>query len=213
MAAKAFVSAVGQYGHAKALETVVIAAGHLTKEIVTFGTGSERPPRGANVKAHYVGKLTNGTDFDSSRKRGRAFAFDIGAGRVIKGWVRGICVCHPFSSSLQRQYYASLLHQRSLDNPALCYVKDVGIATMLKGEKAVFTISPEYGYGAAGAGGVIPPNATLLFEVELLEVRTSHWHCLHSIRLQSLSLCAQNCPHPTLYTAVDVRKQPDQLAG
>ncbi len=88
MAAKAFVSAVGQYGHAKALETVVIAAGHLTKEIVTLGTGSERPPRGANVKAHYVGKLTNGTDFDSSRKRGRAFAFDIGAGRVIKGWVR-----------------------------------------------------------------------------------------------------------------------------
>ena len=84
---------------------------------------------------------------------------------------------------------------------------------MLKGEKAVFTISPEYGYGAAGAGGVIPPNATLLFEVELLEVRTSHWHCLHSFRLQSLSLCAQNCPHPTLYTAVDVRKQPDQLAG
>jgi hypothetical protein len=44
---------------------------------------------------------------------------------------------------------------------------------MLKGEKAVFTISPEYGYGAAGAGGVIPPNATLLFEVELLEVRAA----------------------------------------
>lgn len=61
------------------------------------------------------------------------------------------------------------------------FLKDVGIATMLKGEKAVFTISPEYGYGAAGAGGVIPPNATLLFEVELLEVRIGHGHCPHSI--------------------------------
>ncbi len=46
---------------------------------------------------------------------------------------------------------------------------DVGIATMAKGEKSVFTIAPDYGYGAAGAGGVIPPNATLVFEVELLD--------------------------------------------
>ena len=46
---------------------------------------------------------------------------------------------------------------------------DVGVASMVKGEKAVFTISPEYGYGRAGAGGVIPPNATLVFEVELLD--------------------------------------------
>lgn len=45
---------------------------------------------------------------------------------------------------------------------------DVGMASMKVGEKAVFTIAPDYGYGAAGAGGVIPPNATLLFEVELL---------------------------------------------
>ena len=84
------------------------------------------------MSAHYSGKLTNGTDFDSSRKRGRPFQFPIGQGRVIKGW-------------------------------------DVGIASMTKGEKSVFTIAPEMGYGKAGAGGVIPPNATLVFEVELLE--------------------------------------------
>lgn len=85
MAAKVFKSAVGIFGHAAALETVAIAPS-LTKEIVTLGSGSERPPRGANVKAHYVGKLLTGEDFDSSRKRGRPFTFDIGAGRVIKGW-------------------------------------------------------------------------------------------------------------------------------
>lgn len=124
-------SMAGIYGHAAVLETVVLAPG-LTKEIVKMGTGNTSPPRGANVSAHYVGKLPNGTDFDSSKKRGKPFQFPIGMGRVIKGW-------------------------------------DVGIASMKKNEVAVFTIAPQMGYGAAGAGGVIPPNATLLFEVELLD--------------------------------------------
>jgi len=48
---------------------------------------------------------------------------------------------------------------------------DQGVAKMRVGEKAKLTIPPEMGYGARGAGGVIPPNATLIFEVELLEVR------------------------------------------
>ena len=47
---------------------------------------------------------------------------------------------------------------------------DEGIALMKEGGKATLTIPPELGYGPNGAGGVIPPNATLIFDVELVKV-------------------------------------------
>lgn len=102
-------------------------------EDVKVGTGTEATA-GKTVTVHYVGTLTNGKKFDSSRDRGEGFTFRLGAGQVIKGW-------------------------------------DDGVAGMKIGGVRKLTIPPELGYGARGAGGVIPPNATLLFEVELLEVR------------------------------------------
>ncbi|EJO70691.1 MULTISPECIES: FKBP-type peptidyl-prolyl cis-trans isomerase [Leptospira] len=99
---------------------------------IRIGTGKEAFS-GSNVTVHYVGTLTNGKKFDSSRDRKTPFTFNLGAGEVIKGWDRGV---------------------RGM--------KEGGIRKL--------TIPPELGYGSRGAGAAIPPNSTLIFEVELLKV-------------------------------------------
>jgi len=96
------------------------------------GTGAVAEA-GKSVSVHYTGWLTDGTKFDSSKDHGQPFAFQLGAGQVIKGW-------------------------------------DQGVAGMKVGGIRKLTIPPSLGYGEQGAGGVIPPNATLVFEVELLGV-------------------------------------------
>jgi peptidylprolyl isomerase len=100
---------------------------------IVEGSG-ESPRAGQSVTVHYTGTLEDGTKFDSSLDRGQPFTFQIGVGRVIKGW-------------------------------------DEGVMNMKVGGKRKLIIPAHLGYGARGAGGVIPPNATLLFDVELISVK------------------------------------------
>lgn len=53
-------------------------------------TGSTYPKSGQTVVVHYTGTLDDGTVFDSSRTRGKAFKFVIGQGEVIRGWDEGV---------------------------------------------------------------------------------------------------------------------------
>ena len=102
-----------------------------TVQKLNSGTGPTPQP-GATVFVHYTGKLTNGTQFDSSIDRGEPLEFVVGQGQVIRGW-------------------------------------DEGILQLQKGQKAILTCPPAYAYGAAGIPGVIPKNATLIFDVELVD--------------------------------------------
>lgn len=105
----------------------------MEKTDIVVGKGAEAKT-GDTVSVHYVGKLLDGTEFDSSKKHGKPFDFPLGAGQVIKGW-------------------------------------DQGVVGMKVGGKRKLVIPPSLAYGPRGAGGLIPPNATLSFEVELLEIK------------------------------------------
>ncbi len=112
----------------------------LTATDVVVGQGAEARP-GAKVSVHYTGWLYDharpdqkGTEFDSSRKHGAPFSFDLGQRKVIAGW-------------------------------------DQGVAGMKVGGQRRLVIPSDLAYGDNGAGGVIPPGATLVFDVELLDVQ------------------------------------------
>jgi peptidylprolyl isomerase len=112
--------------------TPVIDLSGLKVETLKPGTGAEAQ-KGKKVTVHYVGKLEDGTEFDSSEKRKTPFTFVLGSGQVIVGW-------------------------------------DKGVEGMKIGERRRLKIPSSLGYGAQGVGKVIPPNANLVFEVELLQV-------------------------------------------
>lgn len=105
----------------------------LQYEVLKMGDG-EKPVATDKVKVHYRGTLLDGTEFDSSYKRGQPISFPLNG--VIKGWTEGVQL-------------------------------------MPVGSKFKFYIPSDLAYGANGAGAVITPDSTLVFEVELLAIETA----------------------------------------
>ena len=115
---------------AAAASAPVVTPSGLSIAMLREGAGPS-PQASDRVKVHYRGTLVDGTEFDSSYRRGEPAAFALA--RVIPCWTEGV--------------------QR-----------------MKVGGKARLTCPSAIAYGERGAGAVIPPNATLVFEVELLEI-------------------------------------------
>ena len=111
---------------------VVTTASGLQYKIIKQGNADGKTPKSTDkVKVHYVGALMDGTEFDSSRKRGEPLEFPVNA--VIQGWQE--------------------------------------LLTLMKeGMEVKAWIPSNLGYGAEGASPVIPANALLVFDVELLNV-------------------------------------------
>jgi len=102
----------------------------LQYKVIKKGSGA-MPKATDTVTVHYRGTLLDGTEFDSSYKRGKPATF--GVGGVVAGWTEALQL-------------------------------------MKEGAKWQLFIPPELGYGQGGASAKIPPNSTLIFEVELISV-------------------------------------------
>jgi FKBP-type peptidyl-prolyl cis-trans isomerase FklB len=103
----------------------------LQYKVITPGKG-KTPKASDTVTVHYKGTLIDGTEFDSSYKRGEPASFPVSG--VIPGWIEALQL-------------------------------------MKEGAKWQLFIPPNLAYGERGAGRDIGPNATLLFEVELISVK------------------------------------------
>lgn len=110
---------------------VVTLPSGLQYKVIKAGTG-KKPKATDTVKTHYRGTLLDGTEFDSSYRRGEPATFPVKG--VIPGWTEALQL-------------------------------------MEEGAKWQLFIPPHLAYGERGAGPVIGPNATLIFEVELISVQ------------------------------------------
>ena len=125
-------SLIGFFNQSSKNTNTQMSENSLTVQEVSVCTGAVAEA-GDVLTVHYVGTLTDGRVFDSSRDTNTPFDFTLGMGSVIRGW-------------------------------------DEGLVGMRVGGKRMLIIPPSYGYGAQGVG-TIPPNSTLIFEVELLNVQ------------------------------------------
>ncbi|WCJ33274.1 FK506-binding protein 13 [Euphorbia peplus] len=105
------------------------------------GTGP-LPVKGQLIKAHYVGKLENGTVFDSSYNRGKPLTFRLGVGEVIKGWDEGI-----------------------LGADGVPPMQPGGKRTLKLPPKLGYGVR---GAGCKGGSCIIPPDSVLFFDVEFI---------------------------------------------
>jgi len=124
-------SAAGTHADAGAADGKTVTTGSgLQYEVLESGEGAT-PLLGDRVTVHYRGTLTDGTEFDSSHKRGKPATFPVNG--VIRGWTEALQL-------------------------------------MSEGDKWKLTIPSELAYGSRGAPPRIPPDSTLVFEVELIKV-------------------------------------------
>lgn len=115
----------------KKSDRAVVTASGLQYEDLVVGKGAPAEA-GDLVEVHYTGWLTDGKEFDSSRRRNEPLQFRLGEPGIIEGWQQGV-------------------------------------AGMKVGGKRKLWIPPDLAYGKTGKGP-IPPNAELVFEIELLRI-------------------------------------------
>lgn len=145
-AAKLKAPYVEMINNAKATGTKL--ASGLIYKVIQPGTGN-KPSTGTEVNIEYAGFLEDGTLFDSSIK---SVEEKFGKYNAMKDHQNGYSPI-PFQIGTKEGLIPGFIE---------------AIEQMKIGEKAVFVIPPDIGYGAQGAGNVIPPNATIIFELEML---------------------------------------------
>ena len=117
---------------------------------ITKKSGGKKPAAGTNIFIHYAGFLEDGELFDASIA---SVAKDFGK--------------YDENRAAQNGYQPIPFQAGKKDGMIPGFIE--GLEQLSLGDKAVIFIPSRLGYGAAGAGGVIPPNANIIFEVELLE--------------------------------------------
>lgn len=131
----------------------------LKYKVIKEGNGAV-PPQGALVKAHYTGWLEDFNSpkkFDSSKDRNRPFQFKVGTG-TFRG--KMYCCAIEVVCTLTVSFLAGQVIRGW----------DESFGTMRVGEERLIILPPNLAYGERGAGGIIPPGATLYFDVELLGI-------------------------------------------